>query len=48
MIGEPITLVPPPEGLSEEVMQRECQEALQVMHELERKLNGYVKAIPHK
>ena len=43
MIGEPITLTPPPEGLSEEVMQQECAQALQVMNELERQLNGYVK-----
>ena len=43
MIGEPITLTPPPEGLSEEVMQQECAQALPVMNELERQLNGYVK-----
>ena len=46
MIGEPITLVPPPEGLSEEVMQRECREVLQVMNDLERRLNGFVKTLP--
>ena len=46
MVGEPITLVSPPEGLRGEVMQQECREALQVMRELERRLNGFVKTAP--
>lgn len=43
MIGEPVTLTPPPEGLSEEEMKRETQMLHDIMTGLEMKLNGFVR-----
>lgn len=43
IIGEPVTLTPPPEGLSEAVMARETEELHQTVQALEKQLNGFVK-----
>lgn len=43
MIGEPVTLTPPPEGLAEDEMRREAELLRDVMTGLEMKLNGFVR-----
>ncbi len=43
MIGEPITVTPPPDGLNEEEMQREADTLYHRMQELEAALTGTVR-----
>lgn len=41
IVGEPIHLTPPPEGLTDEVMRREAAEATEIVRALEKQLLGY-------
>lgn len=43
MIGEPVTLTPPPEGLSEKEMNREAEMLHGIVSDLEMRLNGRVR-----
>lgn len=43
IVGEPVTLTPPPEGLSEAEMTREANMMRDVILDLERQLNGFVR-----
>ena len=43
LIGEPIEMTPPPEGLREEEMEREAAAVHDVMNDLELQLNGFVR-----
>lgn len=43
IIGEPVTLTPPPEGLTEAEMTRETTQLHAIMNDLERQLNGFVR-----
>ena len=43
IIGEPITVTPPPDGLAADVMQQETDQLLSVMNDLERQLTGTVR-----
>lgn len=43
IIGEPVTLTPPPEGLTEAEMARETAQLHAIMNDLERQLNGFVR-----
>lgn len=46
IIGEPVTLTPPPEGLTETEMARETAQLHAIMNDLERQLNGTVRTEP--
>ena len=48
IVGEPITLTPPPEGLAAGEMERESRMLRQRMQELELQLNGFIRtdAVP--
>ena len=46
MVGEPVELTPPPEGLSEQEMQREAEDMRRRVQELELRLNGAVLRQP--
>ncbi len=43
IVGEPVSAVPPPEGLQPEAMTRLCDALLNTMRELELQLNGYIR-----
>lgn len=44
MVGEPITLTPPPDGVSAETMAEETDMLYDVIHSLELALNGFIRA----
>lgn len=47
IIGEPIELMPPPEGVSAEVIAEEANRLYDTMHDLELALNGFIRTDEH-
>lgn len=43
MVGEPVSVAPPPEGLTPEEMDHACQTLRRTMRELELGLNGFIR-----
>lgn len=44
IVGEPMTIMPPPEGVSSAVLKEEADRLYDTVHDLEKALNGYIRA----
>ncbi len=46
IIGEPVEVLPPPEGMSSDMLKQETEQLLHTMQDLERQLTGTVRTLP--